>query len=1031
MRQKFFFAVRKALDSLYNCGEISFNHNTYSGKIGIIYSGGHEGFGGMAEGVGSVMFYHSEKVTGYSNYSPAIVLCGIANHAHEYGHAIGISHQAAGAYDIMHWGGLGKRTNQFCPPHVNPFLKLERNWLTSVDTIRITGTRTLSLPAITSNQPKIALVTIYGDAGKNSDWLHSEYYIMEYRKREKFNRFSGGVNASFGSDSGGVLIWNYSAYSPYRTDGQYVGGGTSNLFSLKVPDYGSSFRGNPGSPSHFYYSSHNIIDSSTTPSSKANSTLTTGIALSNFSVSNNQMNITANYTLGNVPVWDGFIVSNLYSGTLSGKIFVHSGSLNNYTINPGTELHFGPNAGIFLSGVTVNGSSGQILFRGTGYGNTREQWFAIYMNVNHLNNTLNSCKIENAAYAIYSTQAQNIHTIQNCTFLNNGFDIYLDGASEAGSIFYKFPLLTNNSFSSLFITSGSKYEVGSNVTVSIPNSATATISQGVELHFGTNSAIVSHGKILASGLSSENVKFTSSSPNGTWGGITLAGAGANNSELKYVTMKFGTEFKVIGVPSFTLQHSKLENMINGVNAVSASNGWVMDNSITNPRDHGIIATNGSTIAAYRNTITKSGSRSGIGILYNAGSYDYVYYNYISGFSWGVGSIWGSTPTFGHPNNANKNNFIDNCDYGVECYESASVTMGADQPGGIYAYSTFRNGNLVHVDAWNDAYVYAPFNYWGEYPPDNDKFSADNSSSIDNSNPLENDPWEGQSVIVMDDPFKKLSIQKSTKSSIVSISQYNVSPYQSGKKLRKEGRFLECINALKESIQRDEYITPSLLEMYSLCNDTTVSIVEEYFSTLSAQEKPLARYLHGMILSKQKRSDAALAVFSQVPGSSSMSVATKLSEAYIYLYRKGDKAKAEKIVNSIAGERSTNDITVGLALHDIATYVPGEDLDLDYSGKFEKKNKIEIQSAGKFILDQNYPNPFNPVTKISFTIPEPNNVDVKVYDYLGREVTTVFNGYKAEGEYSMDFDASALASGVYFYRLSSGNYTTIRKMLLLK
>jgi subtilisin family serine protease len=85
----------------------------------------------------------------------------------------------------------------------------------------------------------------------------------------------------------------------------------------------------------------------------------------------------------------------------------------------------------------------------------------------------------------------------------------------------------------------------------------------------------------------------------------------------------------------------------------------------------------------------------------------------------------------------------------------------------------------------------------------------------------------------------------------------------------------------------------------------------------------------------------------------------------------------------------------------------------------------------YSLAQNYPNPFNPVTKINFAIPKQGFVTLKVYDVLGREVSTLVNEVKQTGNYSVDFDASYLSSGVYFYRIESGGFSDIKRMILIK
>lgn len=85
----------------------------------------------------------------------------------------------------------------------------------------------------------------------------------------------------------------------------------------------------------------------------------------------------------------------------------------------------------------------------------------------------------------------------------------------------------------------------------------------------------------------------------------------------------------------------------------------------------------------------------------------------------------------------------------------------------------------------------------------------------------------------------------------------------------------------------------------------------------------------------------------------------------------------------------------------------------------------------FSLQQNFPNPFNPSTKIRFDLPFSSEVSLTVYDYLGREVKQLINGIKQAGAYEIEFDASNLASGIYFYTLKTGSNITTKKMTLIK
>jgi photosystem II stability/assembly factor-like uncharacterized protein len=108
--------------------------------------------------------------------------------------------------------------------------------------------------------------------------------------------------------------------------------------------------------------------------------------------------------------------------------------------------------------------------------------------------------------------------------------------------------------------------------------------------------------------------------------------------------------------------------------------------------------------------------------------------------------------------------------------------------------------------------------------------------------------------------------------------------------------------------------------------------------------------------------------------------------------------------------------------------------LDYSGSFEYSNEVEVtilEVLNDFTLNQNYPNPFNPSTRISFSIPKSGFTSLKIYDVLGNEVSNPIEGELNEGNYEIQFNASNLSSGIYFYSLTSGEFSKTMKMILSK
>ncbi len=107
------------------------------------------------------------------------------------------------------------------------------------------------------------------------------------------------------------------------------------------------------------------------------------------------------------------------------------------------------------------------------------------------------------------------------------------------------------------------------------------------------------------------------------------------------------------------------------------------------------------------------------------------------------------------------------------------------------------------------------------------------------------------------------------------------------------------------------------------------------------------------------------------------------------------------------------------------------IDLNGAFNYSDEVNVEVKSVYTFYLDQNYPNPFNPATTIKFGVEENSNVRIDIFNSIGETVKTILNEQKEPGNYSIDFNAVDLPSGVYLYQVKAGSFIETRKMILLK
>ncbi len=156
-----------------------------------------------------------------------------------------------------------------------------------------------------------------------------------------------------------------------------------------------------------------------------------------------------------------------------------------------------------------------------------------------------------------------------------------------------------------------------------------------------------------------------------------------------------------------------------------------------------------------------------------------------------------------------------------------------------------------------------------------------------------------------------------------------------------------------------------------------------------------------------------------------------------------KTLEKKVSDGIANENEKSELTVKKTLNELIKTSKPKDINehinkmnsniekvfgINYDNSVKaKKGIIPIE----FNLSQNYPNPFNPVTNLEFQIPKSGFVSLKVYDLLGKEVANIVNENLNSGTYRYKFDGSNFASGVYFYNITIGDFSAVKRMVLIK
>ena len=582
------------LDELYNNEQTTFNKDNYTGKIMAIIAGGlFAGNRGYARQPGIYSLVIEKNYD--SNIYPNVTLAGIHTAVHEFGHNLGFYHIPAGTFDPMNAAEpFTWVKTDYCPEHFNPLFKLKAGWIDTSDFTKIRddyNSLELSPSHLNGN---FATVTIYGDALRNNDYTHSEYFILEYRTRENFNRFSGGDEPT--SFNGGVLVWHHDPYTMFYA-GSYSGESPIGM-KVQSPDNFIMFR---GAPKHFFYSNytptHNVLNPTSSPvNSNSHENISTGISLENFSINGNgKILVDIDYQTP-VPEYNHFHPGESLS-SISNNVFIGSFfSPGDLIIADGTQIDIAPETNVIINSIVANASSQNgIIFQGAGFGESRVNWYGI--NLNSLSTTpsyLTNCLIRDAdtGLKISTSDVGAAPVLSDIEFQNCSTDLWYYSFNNTS----KSINATNIDYSTnAKIRVMGKWDLATTFIVPAGSEIIFTkvlyydYELPTELRVANNASIINKGTLTVDGEEDFPITFTHIGASEIWGGIKFSvnGRGTiNNAKIEYA--KKGV-YVYSTSDDITIKNSTIEHFTEQGVYVRNSDITVDDCTIKNPdgASHGI------------------------------------------------------------------------------------------------------------------------------------------------------------------------------------------------------------------------------------------------------------------------------------------------------------------------------------------------------------------------------------------------------------------------------------------------------------
>ncbi|MFA6540798.1 MAG: right-handed parallel beta-helix repeat-containing protein [Bacteroidota bacterium] len=541
---------------------------------------------------------------------------------------------------------------------------------------------------------------------------------------------------------------------------------------------------------------------------------------------------------------------------------------------------------------------------------------------------------------------------------------------------------------------------GSSVTLNF----NTTIAAGVTLQFAPFTSLFCNAKFTVNGTSTSPVVFTGSN----WYGIIISGSGANNSQINYATINNvrsygGSALYITNASNVAISHCTITNNVNyGTTGIGVNNAG-------NPQiSYNIISNNG-----------------GYGISYYNSSGD-LWQNTFQNNPYGAIRLTNSSPTFGHSGvySYNGNNVISGGSYGIYATNYSYPWVGS-YGNTMVGYNSITESTVARVNAATYSEILSEQNWWGSSSPPSSWFQKDASSIIEYNPWLSAPPGQQSAELANNETIPMTTSQN--------VSEINAVDFRKVREAIAIGKPEQAIDILSTGAKNgknkeifDRIIAEFVVLLQAYPENENVRALIPLLQD-NASQSNFTKINLGRLFALSNEHAKAIQLFQEAKGNDDSKMEFKLAgmdEFFVNLSR-----------NNI------NDAELNLS--ELQTHFKNDENVKEIVWMYEliKGNASENSNHGgsktiaknaivNYDLD-NFPNPFNPSTTISYSIVEPMNVELKVYDYLGREITTLVNEFKSTGIYKVQFNANTLAGGVYFYTLKTGNTFSVKKMLFVK